>query len=147
MSETLYMRRQLGALRPSDPASAEVLERLPADEDVRVEVFRPRNVKLHRKFFALLQVVYPHQNLYPTFDTFRAAIEVALGYGDSVKVGKGRTIIVPKSISFAKLDQAGFEQLYERAVDLITTRILPAVHRADLEREVADILAGREKAA
>jgi hypothetical protein len=41
---------------------------------------------------------------------------------------------------------AGFEQFYERALDVITTRILPKINREDVEREVAEILAGRQAA-
>lgn len=143
MSEIVFMRRKLGSLRAIDPMSAEVLERIPQDEDVKVEITRPRNIKHHRKFFALLNAIYPHQHLYPTRDSFRAAMTVALGFGETVKLPDGRAIIIPHSISFAKMDQAEFEAFYERAVLLIVSRILPGVNRADLNREVEDILAGR----
>jgi hypothetical protein len=145
MSEIVFMRRKLGSLRPIDPTSAEILERIPQDEDVKVEITRPRNVRHHRKFFALLNAIYPHQDTYPTRDSFRAAISTALGFGETVKLPDGRTIIIPHSISFAKMDQSAFEQFYDRAVLLIMTRILPGVNRADLDREVADILAGRDE--
>lgn len=143
MSEILFMRRSLGSLRPIDPTSAEILDRIAKDEDVKVEITRPRNVKHHRKFFALLNAIYPHQDIYPTRTSFRAALSAALGFGETVKLGDGRTIIVPHSISFAKMDQTEFEAFYDRAVELILTRIVPGVGRADLAREVDDILAGR----
>lgn len=142
MAETIFMRRSLGALRPIDPASAEALERIPANQDVRVEITRPRNLKHHRKFFALLNAIFPHQTVYPTHKSFRAAMTVALGFGETYKLGDGRTIIIPGSIAFDKMDQAEFEQFYDRAIELIVTRILPGVGRADLNREVADILIG-----
>lgn len=147
MSETVFMRRQLGSLRPVDPASAEALERIPAGQDVRVEITRPRNIQHHRKFFALLNAIFPHQSVYPTHKSFRAAMTVALGFGETYKLGDGRTIIIPGSISFDKMDQAEFEQFYDRAVELIVTRILPGVGRADLNREVSDIMAGYGRAA
>lgn len=140
------MRRTLSGLAPTDAFGQETLEHITYDEQVRVEITRPRNLKHHRKFFKLLETVYAHQSLYPTMTSFRGAVEVALGHGETVKLGGGRTIIIPKSISFANMDQAAFEQLYDRAVELITTRILPGLERDDVVREVDDILAGNRAA-
>lgn len=72
-----------------------------------------------------------------------AAIKVALGYGETVKLPDGRAILIPGSISFAAMDQGEFEQFYERAVELILTRILPGVDRPELDAQVMDILDGR----
>lgn len=144
MAETVFMRRVLGSLKPFDIVGMEALERIPLSETVRCEITRPRNLKHLRKFFALLNAIYPHQKVYPTMKVFRAAVEVALGFGESHKLPGGRTIIVAASISFANMDQAEFDQLYERAVYLILNRILPGLDRADLNREVENILAGYE---
>lgn len=145
MAIEAFLRRQMGALRPIDAVGEQVLADIPPGEIVRVTIRRPRNVQHHRKFFALLNAIYPHQDLYPSEETLLAAIKVALGYGESVKLPDGRTIIVPSSISFAKMDQRAFEGFYDRALTLILTKILPGVDRADLEREVTDILAGYDK--
>ena len=136
------MRRHMGALRPIDAAGEQALAEIPHGELVRVTIRRPRNVQHHRKFFALIAAIYPHQDLYPTEETLLAAIKVALGYGESIKLPDGRTIIVPGSISFAKMDQKAFAEFYDRALTLILARILPSVNKADLEREIDEILAG-----
>jgi hypothetical protein len=47
-----------------------------------------------------------------------------------------------KSISFKALDQKGFEAVYERVVLIILEKILKGVARADLDREVEQILIG-----
>lgn len=142
MSTEAFFRRQMGALRPVDAAGEQALADIPQGELVRVTIRRPRNVLHHRKWFALLNVIFPHQSLYPTQETLLAAIKVALGYGDTVKLPDGRTIIVPGSISFAKMDQTAFTSFYDRAVNLIVTKIIPGVGREDLEREVNEILDG-----
>ena len=49
-------------------------------------------------------------------------------------------------MAFDNIDQTEFEQVYERIVDVILTRILPGVGRKDLEDQVHDILAGRKAA-
>lgn len=142
MADAFFARRVLGSLKPIDAMGEEAIGGIKAGEVVRVEVTRPRNVKHHRKFFALLNVIYPHQTTYPTPEQFRAAITVALGFGESIKLLGGRTIIVPGSISFSKMDQAEFDKFYDRAVELIATKVLPGIDRADVDREVNDILEG-----
>lgn len=131
--------------KPADDATAEAMKPY-LGKTIRMKWAAPRNVGHHNKFFALLNTVFPHQSVYPTFDTFRDAVSVALGYGDTVKLGDGRTIICAKSISFAKMDQVAFGEFYDRAVNLILTKILPHVDRADLEQQVHDILDGRSAA-
>lgn len=132
----------MGAIRPIDAAGEQLLADIPSSELLKVEISRPRNPGHHRKWRALIKAIFPHQNTYPTEEMLIAAMKVALGFGDSVKTPDGRTIIIPRSLSFAKLDQKGFEEFYDRALLLILNKILPGVDRKDLEREVADILAG-----
>lgn len=136
------MRRQMGALRPIDAMGEEALADIPQNELVRVTIKRPRNVQHHRKFFALINAIFPHQTLYPTEEALLAAMKVALGFGQQVKLPDGRVIVIPRSISFAKMDQKSFAEFYDRALTLILTRILPGVNKKDLQREVDDILAG-----
>lgn len=143
----VFLQRRMSALRPIDEAGASALADIPQGEIVRVTIRRPRNLMHHRKFFALIKAIFPHQAHYPTEETLLAAIKVALGYGESVKLHDGRTIIIPSSISFAKMDQGAFDSFYDRALHLILTKILPGVDRKDLDREVADILAGYGSAA
>jgi hypothetical protein len=146
MSATLFLRKTVGGLKPSNRISQEAYDAIPLNAEVKAEITRPRHLVHHRKWFALLQVIFPHQTAYPTMDSFLAAIKCALGHGETVKLPDGRTVLVPGSISFAKLDQAEFSSFYDRALDLIVTRILPGIGREDVEREVEEILAGREAA-
>jgi hypothetical protein len=78
------MKRNLSALVPDNRGSEELLRELPEGTTFKVTVVNPRNVKHHKKFFALLQAVYPHQKTYVTFESFHAAVKVALGHGETV---------------------------------------------------------------
>lgn len=142
MAVEIFLRRQMGALRPIDAMGEQAIADIPQNELVRVTIKRPRNVQHHRKFWALVAAIFPHQSLYPTEEALLAAMKVALGFGSQVTLPDKRIIVIPGSISFAKMDQKAFDQFYERAVALIVSKILPNVDRKDLEREVADILAG-----
>jgi len=134
--------KSFNGLRAYDAQGEAALASIPQGECVRVTIKRPRNLAHHKKFWALVAAVFPHQTTYPTEEMLVAAMKVALGYAEKITLPDGKIILMPKSISFATLDQAGFEAFYTRAVDLITTKIIPGVNREDLEREVNDILAG-----
>lgn len=142
MSAPVFMRRHMGALRPVDAASETALASVLHNEIVEVQIKRRRNLAHHRKWWKLVQVVFPHQSTYSTIETFHAALKCALGHADAVTLPDGRVMLVPRSIAFAKMDQAAFEQFYERAVDLICSRILPRLNREDLMEEVGEILEG-----
>ena len=143
----LWLIRKMDMLVPANEQSLEALRRVPADKWVLVNLRQPRNVGHHRKFMAVLQAIYPHQDMWPTFNSFRKAFIAALGFGEVVTAKDGRKFIDADSISFASMDQAEFEQFYERAMLLVQTKILPGVGRADLDRQVAEIMDGRKEKA
>lgn len=142
MSETLLMKRVMGSLRPIDAQGEAALEGVRTDEIVSVEIKRPRNVRFHRKWFAIVSAVFPHQSLYPTVRVLNNAIKAATGLAKTYALPDGRIIIDTESISFAKMDEAEFEQWAERAIDFVLAHILPRVNKDDLRDEVEQILLG-----
>ncbi len=67
-----------------------------------------------------------------------------LGYADVIHLPNDKFMVEAKSIAFDKMKQDEFEEFYDRAIELITTVILPGINREDVNREVDAILAGRE---
>ena len=141
----LWLTRKMDMLVPANEQSLDALRAMKVGEWYRADIKLPRNVKHHKKYFALLGAVHPHQSMWPTFRKFRAKFEEALGCGEYYVNGRGERYFENESISFANMDQDEFEQFYERAVELILTRILPGVGRADLDRQVSEILEGRRE--
>lgn len=142
----LWLTRKMDMLVPANEQSLEALRKLKQGEWYKAEVTMPRNLKHLRKYFALLAAVYPHQTMWPTFRKFRAKFEEALGHGEYYVNGRGERYFENESIAFGAMQQDEFDQFYERAVELILTRILPGVGRADLDRQVGEILEGRKAA-
>lgn len=134
----------LGRFHPNDARSAELYADLPRGTVMRASVTQPRNVDHHRKFFALLQAIMPHQELYLSTDDLLDGIKLALGHvKESRNAETLEAVYTPASINFGAMDQEAFETFYQKAVDLICRRIIPGLNDADLEREVDEILAGR----
>jgi len=144
--EAWITRTSMGHLVPCTAQDKEALSKVPVNEWRRVSIRMPRNVKHHRKYFALLQAIFPHQTMWPTFAKFRDKFEEALGHGEYHVNARGERYFENASIDFHSMDQQAFSEFYERAIDLIQTRILPGVGSEELDRTVLDIMEGRRAA-
>lgn len=142
----LYMRKNLGSLHPMDAAGEDALRKLKNGEDVQVEIKRPRNIKHHRKFFALVNLVFENQDHYQSVDHLLVALKVALGHCDTVILKNGGVGYIPKSIAFHKMDQSQFEEFYDRTCDIIAKHFLPGVTSDNLKAEVESLIGIRSAA-
>lgn len=144
----LVFAKQLGSLRPVDPAGEEALRKIGNGQLVQVEIKRPRNLAHHRKFWALMSLV--HDNLdhdrYPTVEDLVAAVKLLTGHRRLIELPGGEHCFIPDSIAFRNLDQAGFEQFYDRVLDLIAKRFLPGVTSEELRAEVENLIGIRRAA-
>ena len=132
--------KKFGKLVPYDEQSKEYVDSLPVDGFVTCDIKRPRNSKHHRKYFALLNTVYNAQDVYESFEAFRSAMACAVGYADTTVLPDGRTVLVAKSISFAKMDQDAFNEFWKANIKVICTKILPGVTEHDLESEILEFM-------
>ena len=140
MAAIAMLRKDRGGLWASDDASAAILAGIKAGEVIACEIRRPRNLQMHRLFWALMQKIYENQTHYESPEEVAAAFKVAAGHCDFVQTPRG-LVGVPKSISFAKMDQAEFRAFFDKALDYLTTVVIPGLNRDDLEREVMEMTA------
>ena len=139
MAVELYMVKRLGALRPFGPLDAERLDELPESVPVRVKASRARSGPHHRLFFAALTMIYKSQDRYASVTQLLNAVKVELGYVEWFKMRDGREIGIPLSIAYDKMDQTQFNEFFNRFCDLVQTKIIPGLKRADLERELKEM--------
>ena len=136
--------RELNALRPVGEEAEAGLSKIPAGDVVMVEIKRPRNMGHHRKWHALLDLVFDNQERYPNKEALSAAIKCGVGHCDVYPMANGEgMVMVPKSTAFTAMEQGDFEAFYDRAVNLIISKIIPGLTRESLLDEVEAILAGR----
>lgn len=136
-----YFAKHIGSLRPADENAEAIMRTIAMGECVEVAVQRKRNPRHHRKLFALLGIVVDNTDgRWPNASTLLEDLKMAIGlFEKRVSIG-GRVYHVPKSISFASMDQAEFSLAYDQMVDVIVTRIIPGLNRDELEREVMEII-------
>lgn len=115
--------------------------------EVRVRITIPRSGAFHRKAFALFGCLHGYftehlcrleQPSVP-FDTFRRWIVLKAGYSEMLPDGT----LIPKSISYDKMDNEEFSRLYSAVIDFAISDFLPAVvSRVELENQIEMILVG-----
>ena len=142
------MVKRYGSLQPSSESDFEVINNLPDGCMIKVEISRPRNAQFHRKYFALLDVLY--EMFTPPEDAdkgavknrkrFREDIACVTGYFDYVVNLKGEVRAQARSISFAKMEQADFEDLYEKTITYGLQKIAAGKSRGFVDDWVAQIL-------
>lgn len=140
MASELLLIRERNHLAAYEPISAELIEAMKHGEVVTATIRRPRNPGHHRKFFALMKVVYDAQDRYATPEQLLNIIKMAVGCGQVMEIIKGKPMFIPSSISFAKMDQEDFEKFYQRVVEVVLTKILPNVTSEELEQQVLEII-------
>lgn len=132
----LIFKKTLGALRPADDAAAQALQKIPMDKEVAIKIKRPRNIRHHRLFFALLKIVFENQEVYKSEAALLAAIKIATGHCTPIVLTDGTRAFIPSSISFAAMDQTQFDAFYERVCTLVCAKIIPNLSREDLQAEI-----------
>ena len=112
----------------------------------KASITQPRNYKFLKKFFALIKFSYDAwdkpetQGAAKSFDVYRDELIVLSGHYDTVFSLYGNFKLVAKSISFAKMDEKTFSELYSAAIDVILTHVLKNYTKEDLDDVVENIL-------
>lgn len=130
------MRKNIGGkLEPVDEAGQEAMTKIKEGAVVQVEVKKPRNVYFHRKFFAMLNLIFQNQDAYKSVDALLAVCKLGIGHVDVIQTRQGE-VRLPKSISFAAMDNTEFSDFYDRAVNWMLEEVIPGLRRQDLDEEI-----------
>ena len=136
----IYLVKQLnGSLLPAHDSDKELMSNIKAGEIYKYKFSKPRNVKFHRKFFALINLVYQNQDHYNNIDHLRYDLTIESGFYD-VRYNKftGEEIIEAKSISFSSMDEVEFSELYNKF--LVTVVRVFGWDGEEIENNIADFI-------
>lgn len=137
----IIFRRDLRGLVPTDDASEAALKSVKLGACVEVKIKSPRNLQMHRLFWKLMQTVYENQDHYRSAEAVCDAFKFGCGLYDTFRTKTGE-YHKPRSISFAKMDQAGFRGFFNKALHFCVTEVIPGLDSAELEREVMELING-----
>lgn len=117
MSSEIFMERTVAGLKAVDDQGTDILRKIKVGEVVQCELNKPRNLAHHRKFWALLNTVWRSSGDWSSPYGVLIELKVRLGHVQEVLIrDTGQIVHVPKSISFAQMDQTAFDTFYERAL-------------------------------
>lgn len=140
--EIHLVRTSLGLQAYSDE-DYEELKKIKVGAVIKAKIVQPRNVKFHRKFFAMVNAAWDclteqqRVNL-RSKDTFREQLLIISGFSEPLYDINGQKFLErAKSISFAKMDEPAFVEVYNRVFDTILTIL---VANGVSEDEFNDIL-------
>lgn len=140
----LVFRKHFGSLVPDDATCPEAVEWL---QSIRhgtfVSIVRPakmRNSKQHRLWWGLVTLVFQNQDRYEELDTMVVALKVALGHCETVILKSGETAFIPRSISFAKMDNEAFTAFLDKTIRLVIKHFLPGVTDDELRKQVEEMI-------
>lgn len=109
-------------------------KRIKLGDIVDIEYVRPRSQQFHKLFWALLKLVADNQEQYG-MDEILDVVKIGVGHTRVIAMPGDFVFRVPKSISFASMDDDSFLDFFNRAVSYIISDIVP-FNREALLREV-----------
>lgn len=125
--------RTVGGLQPDDDQAREALQGVAIGALVMCEVRRPRNLKHHRLFWKMCQSVGDAVGV--RAENVADLIKLRTGHYVTVKSASGLHMF-PRSISFSKLDQAGFAKFFDEACAVVCKEFIPHLPPSELRDDV-----------
>ena len=131
-------------LVPCTDADFEQKRNLKIGQVYSVEVKLLRNYEFHKLYFALINCAWEYltekqQKFCGNKKKFRKMLEMTAGYCETIySIKKKEWVDIPLSISFEKLDEAGFRELYERVKDVLFLTFLKHITFEEFSKELAN---------
>ena len=105
-------------LFPADENAERALKKVKDGLDILVDYKPKRNVKFHRKFFAMINILFQNQEKYKNREDLLIEMKLKTGWYKEHVTLKGNIIYIPKSMSFDKMDDLKFGEFYQKCIDV-----------------------------
>jgi uncharacterized protein DUF1367 len=141
VAERALFRCGLSGFLPYNDEAQGFAAKCKLGEVVELKPTRVRNEKYHRLFFAILKLISDNSNPHISEKAALHFAKLASGTGEAVTDSRGETHFVPGSISFAKMDQAGFEAFVQAAIPPLVGRFMVGTAPDAVIREAMELAA------
>ena len=114
----LIVKKTYLGLLPASRGEFDKLElaKLVDGELYEVDIKKKRNIKFHRKFFALINLCFENQEHYKHVDDLRKELVIDSGFFREVVTHHGEVKKEALSLSFASMDEIQFEDVYNKVL-------------------------------
>ena len=138
--QTIICHRAGTHLVAKEAYDAELLDAYACNTDLEVTVKQPKRSNEHlRLYWKVLHIVCQNCDGFPKAEDLHKALKMALGYVDRQRRLDGSIVEIPQSIGFRAMDQSEFNTYFDRAMETISTHVLPGVDPLALLREAEEI--------
>lgn len=141
----LYLLNTASGLKPCYDSDYDEKKKLKLGYTYKARITLARNIDFHRKYFQLINTAWAYQNEATTrhfkedINCFRKTVEVAAGHCDTVySLARKEWIDIPKSIAFDKMDEAEFQNLYDRVKDVLFSVFLHNISEYDFMNNLSN---------
>lgn len=138
----IWLHRTIHGFAAHDDAAREYLRKVKLGDVVKCEIIRPRSVKYHRRFFAMLTTVHQTCGDWPDVEALLRELKFRAGLVDVQRVVDRQTgeelatLQIPRSIAFHAMDDDEFRAFVERCIRIICEEMVPGLDDAVLREEV-----------
>jgi hypothetical protein len=108
-----------GTFTPAYDSDLEIAKKIKVNSFYEFDFKKPRNYLFHKKFFALINLSYHNQDTYNNIDDMREDLIIDAGFYRTTENKRGETVKKALSVSFSKMDEIEFNDLYSRVADVI----------------------------
>ena len=112
------VKLQNGQYSPSDDKSHDESQKIAVGTEIKG--VKARNIKFHRKAFALLNLGFENQEKFELFEVYRKVIIIRSGFYDEAPTKDGEVYFIPKSLSFENMSANDFEAWYDATLNVIS---------------------------
>lgn len=129
----VVLQKVRGVLVAADEDSQRFLDALPNGQGIAFDARVRRNVRFHRKLFALLRLTFDAweppaaidgMDLRKSFEAFREDMLILAGHREESWGLDGNLRLRARSISFAECDEVEFADVYSRVLDVCWDKVL-----------------------
>jgi hypothetical protein len=134
-SQWILVRKVDGVLAPHAPYDVEMFQRYPENVPLRLQLAQPRSGPRHRLYRVILRIVAENNRFYSTEDALHKSLLVACGVVEPVITLEGEIIFAPSSTAFEAMPEDEFKIYFDKAMELITTMVIPGLDLDELMKE------------
>ncbi len=136
----VYLKRTLEGFKPANQEAVEAMRKIKIGDVRAYNLVKPRNYLFLKKFFVMLKIVFENQDVFVNIDELLDRIKLDVGVVKQTKSWTGEISYKPGSISFAKMNNEGFELFYSNAIDCILMNLMTGTTREEIDRQVEEVL-------
>ena len=110
----LYLKRVGNALLPDGDESVSALSAIPFCKSLKAEIKQPRNPAFHRLFFSICRRI--GDGVGCSEEQIATVFKLATGHYDIIRSKRHGELKIPKSISFAAMDDTKFREFFDKCI-------------------------------